>query len=348
MVPLCLQIIKMAYSRLASSVNSNIQSRTKVLQEAIPLLSARQKCRGIWKAIQLADYKKLGELNYPALSVLFEKEKETFSVLFNTRSLEDFLDLLDDHNGTMDEDEQMLMFSIVRERMQQSAHDLCEIQEYKLYRQMMEKIRELEEDIIEYQSSLRNNLHKRQIEAFKAHEQEKIKVFKEKWAKKIESMKSKSVEKLKKLNEVHIEQASFIEGQSFVMRKNAKSVKGLIMEEKILAVNERYEEAEAMKKYIRTYEIAEEKRLQESRSLAQLNRISRLKQKQSNAVSIAKDKFNREMNKLMYRERSEFAILNKESSIHLGVIKNNQKIAQKMAEKAGRMREELRLSLIHI
>ena len=44
-------------------------------------------------------------------------------------------------NGELNEDEQILIFSAVREKMQKVADDVLKIQEYDLFKNLMEKIR---------------------------------------------------------------------------------------------------------------------------------------------------------------------------------------------------------------
>lgn len=41
----------------------------------------------------------------------------------------------------MNEDEQVLIFSVVKEKMQKAADELLKIQEYELFKNLMEKIR---------------------------------------------------------------------------------------------------------------------------------------------------------------------------------------------------------------
>jgi len=56
----------------------------------------------------------------------------------------------EDTDGYWNEDEQILLFSVIKERMQNVANDLCDIFEYNKYKKMMEGIRSLEADILKY------------------------------------------------------------------------------------------------------------------------------------------------------------------------------------------------------
>ena len=84
----------MACSEGLATVKSCPQTRARTLSKAVPLLTARNKCRAIWKSIAEADYKKEGVLNYPALKLLFEKQRPNFAQLLEVRSLQELLDLL--------------------------------------------------------------------------------------------------------------------------------------------------------------------------------------------------------------------------------------------------------------
>jgi len=50
-------------------------------------------------------------------------------------------------DGQLNEDEQILIFSDIKEKMQILAEELCYVQEYQLYKDLMREIRLLEADI---------------------------------------------------------------------------------------------------------------------------------------------------------------------------------------------------------
>ena len=173
--------------RLASTLNSfstsvNHQVRAKVLREVGPLLEAPAKCKEIWAALQFADYKKTGTLSSSALQVVVEQQREALRDLLMVSTVEDLLDLLDeDEDGYLNEDEQILLFSAVKERMQSLAHQLCGIHEYKLYKELMKAIRDLEKDIVNYQQILRSRTQTKELAVYHEIGQEKLQAFAEKW-----------------------------------------------------------------------------------------------------------------------------------------------------------------------
>ena len=46
-----------------------------------------------------------------------------------------------DKDGFLNEDEQVLIFSLVKEKMQLIAEELCNIHEYQMYKDLMKEVR---------------------------------------------------------------------------------------------------------------------------------------------------------------------------------------------------------------
>lgn len=55
-----------------------------------------------------------------------------------------------DKDGFLNEDEQVLIFSLIKEKMSLLAEELCNIHEYQLFKDLMKEVRQLEEDIVVY------------------------------------------------------------------------------------------------------------------------------------------------------------------------------------------------------
>ena len=53
-------------------------------------------------------------------------------------------------DGQLNEDEQVLIFSTIKEKMQILAEELCYVHEYQLYKDLMREVRILEADINTY------------------------------------------------------------------------------------------------------------------------------------------------------------------------------------------------------
>ena len=182
------------------STSINVNTRARVISEAMPLLRANTKCREIWQALQVADYKKEGILNEAALEVLLEKQGKNLQDLLAIKSTEEILDLLDEEElGFLNEDEQILIFSVIKERMQRSAYDLCSIYEYGMYKEMMKNIRSLEENIIEYRAVLRSRTYGKEMEIYRQIGVEKVEAFEKQWKENFDHFEAACEEKLRKL-----------------------------------------------------------------------------------------------------------------------------------------------------
>lgn len=194
-----------AHTNFSSTINA--QTRLKVLTEARPLLDAQQKCKDIWQALQIADYKKEGSLNDAALKILMDKQGKNLTELLLVRNVEDILDLLDeDEDGFLNEDEQVMIFSTIKERMQVCSEDLCKIHEYNLYKDIMRGIRLLEDDINNYQKILRARNQKKELNAYHEIGDEKSKKFTQDWEARFEEFEESCQEKMSQLLEMHSKQ----------------------------------------------------------------------------------------------------------------------------------------------
>jgi hypothetical protein len=186
------------------STSAKMQTRIKVISEARPLLEGHLKSKEIWISLQLADYKKSGILNDSALKLLLEKQGKHFAELLFIRSVEDLLDLFDeDEDGFLNEDEQLLIFSAIKERMQSSSEDLCKVQEYSLFREMMKSIRLLEFDIYNYQRILRNRTQKKEIAAYHRIGDEKLRKFNKDWERRFQVFEGNCQSRMQDLFEAH-------------------------------------------------------------------------------------------------------------------------------------------------
>lgn len=191
----------MTHTHFSTSVNNH--NRIQVINEAKPLLTAPLKCKEIWNAIQVADYKKEGILNDAALQVFFEKQSKNLEELLMVKTPEELINLVcEDGDGLLSEDEQILIFSIIKERMQIIADQLCNILEYGMYKDMMKFIRQLETDILHYQNVFRSRTHQKELEAYHENGQQRVENFKITWHDTFERFKEESQHKIQALKEI--------------------------------------------------------------------------------------------------------------------------------------------------
>ena len=119
----------------------------------------------------------------------------------------DLLEVFDtDKDGFLSEDEQILIFSVIKEKIQIVSEACSNIHEYVLFKDLMKEVRYyyiqciiyiyiyicwsnifnlvpriLEKDIVQYQDELRKNIHSKQLEEYVDIGKDKLKEFKETW-----------------------------------------------------------------------------------------------------------------------------------------------------------------------
>lgn len=98
-------------------------------------------------------------MNETNINLVFEKNKEVIYDLLRISSAADFVDVFDmDRDGFLNEDEQILIFSLIKTKMHLLAKELSGILEYQMFKDLMREVRLLEQDIVEYQEELRRNI----------------------------------------------------------------------------------------------------------------------------------------------------------------------------------------------
>ena len=135
----------------SSLANIPMHKRQKLVNEAKPMLGAARKCKEMWQAIRKADFRKEGILNETNIKLLFDKCSAQIHDLLRLQTPREFIDVFDEGNdGMLNEDEQILIFSTIKEKMFLLATECCKIHEYQLYKDLMREIRLLEADVVNY------------------------------------------------------------------------------------------------------------------------------------------------------------------------------------------------------
>jgi hypothetical protein len=71
-----------------------------------------------------------------------------------------------DNDGFLNEDEQILILSLIKVKMLTLADKLCKIQKYTLYKKLMSAMRKLEQLINVCQHEVRHNIYDKEIELY--------------------------------------------------------------------------------------------------------------------------------------------------------------------------------------
>jgi hypothetical protein len=176
----------------------------KLIAEARPMIGGARKCKQIWQVIKKADFRKEGTLNEINLKLVFDSCKQIIFDLLKITTPQEMLDVFDlGGDCSLNEDEQVLVFSTIKEKMQILADELCIVHEYQLYKDLMREVRLLEKDINVYQNELRTNIQSKQLKEYITIGDEKLQEFYKDWERKFQEFEDESIIKIEDLKYQH-------------------------------------------------------------------------------------------------------------------------------------------------
>lgn len=112
-----------------------------------------------------SDFTSNRQLGLKLIEKIYEKHKEDIIDQLQINSAAEFLLVFDsDNDGFLNEDEQILVFSVLKEKIQHTANSLLKIQEYAEFKMIMKELRTIESLIVEYQNLLRSKIYKGELE----------------------------------------------------------------------------------------------------------------------------------------------------------------------------------------
>ena len=114
------------------------------------------------------------------------------------------------------------------------------------------------------------------------------------------------------------------------------------VKEKLVAINERYGEAQTIRNELKHLEIQEQNRVENLILVEQEKRRKKLKKKQEKEIEFMMLKNRAAYNKLLIRKEQERIKLDKQIKLHLNDITKSQNIASSLADKLAKTRDELR------
>lgn len=202
-------------------------------------------------------------MNETNIRLVFDSCKQQIYDLLRIQAPAEFLDVFDQGgDGQLNEDEQILIFSLVKEKMQVLADELCIVHEYQLYKDLMREVRLLEVDIGVFQDELRKNIQENQLREYVDIGDEKLQEFYRDWERKFAEFGDESLIKIEELKYEHEEQMEMLNVKldravEAVKIKPSAKLKEMQNNEKLVAVNERVEEAMNYRKELKILEIKE-------------------------------------------------------------------------------------------
>ena len=294
-----------------------------------------------------ADFRKEGILNEANIQIIYENKKKLIDNLLKINSVKEFLLVFDDdQDGFLNEDEQILVFTIIAKRIQVIAEELCQNKKYELFKDLMKEVRNIEAQINRYQNELRQNVHKKQLDNYMDIGKEMQNEFNENWDQRMMSFQNratKNIEEYQKelkdqLNTYYQNEASKI--HSLNLKPNHQ-IRLLSNQEKLVANNERVEEAVNFRNELVRLVKKDNERLERTKQdmLRNLNKkINKSEKKEMNKIT---DRFNKEKDNLFIARNKATDVLNKKINLHISDIVRIQNSLSNMYLKIGSKDDEL-------
>lgn len=294
-----------------------------------------------------ADFRKEGILNEANIQIIYENKKKLINNLLKINSVKEFLLVFDDdQDGFLNEDEQILVFTIIAKRIQLIAEELCQNKKYELFKDLMKEVRNIEAQINRYQNELRQNVHKKQLDNYIEIGREMQTEFNDNWDQKMTAFHNranKNIEEYQKelkeqLNTYYQNEAAKIHALNL---KPNHQIRLLSNQEKLVANNERVEEAVNFRNELVRLVKKDNERLERTKQdmLRNLNKkINKSEKKEMNKIT---DRLSKERDNLFISRNKETDILNKKINLHISDIVRIQNSLSNMYLKIGSKDDEL-------
>lgn len=260
----------------------------------------------------------------------------------------EFLDVFDQGgDGQLNEDEQILVFSLIKEKMQVLADELCIVHEYQLYKDLMREVRLLEVDLCLFQDELRSNIQDVQLKEYVEIGDEKLQEFYREWERNFSEFEDESLIKIEELKYEHEEQMELLNVKldravEAVKIKPSAKLKEMQNNEKLVAVNERVEEAMNYRKELKILEIKEAQRIENLRQKNAENQRKALLSSQQKEMLQLEAKIETGRHALKINMDKDLIVLQKEINLHVADIKRIQGLMSRLAITKGEQTDELR------
>eukprot|EP00826_Nyctotherus_ovalis_P031069 TRINITY_DN2480_c0_g1_i1.p1 TRINITY_DN2480_c0_g1~~TRINITY_DN2480_c0_g1_i1.p1 ORF type:complete len:504 (+),score=183.56 TRINITY_DN2480_c0_g1_i1:72-1583(+) len=324
------------------------QQKQRIEAEAKPLLKAAEKCKVLWNSLLKADFRNEGRLNEANMNLVFEQNKKMIEDLLKLAKVEDFIDVFDQNkDGYLDEDEQVLIFSVIKAKIQIIAETLCDIHNYAMYKQLMKEVREIEAQIVDYQDFFRKRIYKKQLEEYKTIGDQMTQEERDKWSKILKEYQMQLLKKVEMLQQKQQEDEETLKralehpSQSIKV-KSIPKLKHLQYQEKLVAINERVEEAMNYRKELKVLEEENERKkkaVKEANDEKARQHLLEVRQRELNELN-AKIRDNK---RLLERTRElQMDVVSKKINLHVKDIERIQGLLRKHALKKALTEDELR------
>lgn len=310
-------------------------------------MGSARACEELWDEMRRADFRKEGVLNEANVQLIYENKKKIINTLLKISSVDEFITVFDDDlDGFLNEDEQIMVFTIIAHKIQIIAEELCSLKKYELYKDLMKEVRTIETQINRYQNELRQNVHKKQLEDYINIGKEMQSEFDENWNKKFLLFDNKA----KRETQLHEEQLKQeidayyqIEAAKIhsIKLKPNHQIKLLANQEKLVANNERVEEAVNFRNELIKLQKKDDERLEKTKKEMIKNLNNKIDTNEHKEMKKIIDRFDKEKNKLTISKNKETDILSKQINLHISDIVRIQNSISNMYLDIGKKEDEL-------
>jgi hypothetical protein len=311
-------------------------------------MNATKKCEELWDEMRKADFRKEGILNELNIQLVYDKKKKMINDLLKIVSVEEFLTVFDDDaDGFLNEDEQILVFTLIKERIQIIGEQLCVIKKYEMYKDLMREVRSIEALINKFQNELRQNVHKKQMDDYVSIGFEMQNEFNENWHRTFNIFEDKSQKDYKSLEEgikrLH-EEENHLRAAEITNKKSKPSheIQLLGIQEKLVAINERVEEATNFRNELHKLIKHDRNRCEKQKRDELRNLNNSLEKKEKIELKKKTDRIEKDRNKLIIEKNKRTDVLHKQINLHIKDIVRIQNSISNMYTNIGKKEDEFK------
>jgi hypothetical protein len=236
---------------------------------------------------------------------------------------------------------------LIKERIQILAEELCFFKKYELYKDMMKEVRSIEGLINKFQNELRQNVHKKQLDDYISIGYEMQNEFNENWVRRFDHFEDKSNQEykildksLRKINDmIYQKEANKIQS---VRLKPSHQLKLLHNQEKLVAINERVEEAANFRNELKSLVKHDEMRLEKTKNEQIRNLNNKLEKDEKQELKKKGDRIEKEKHKLIITKNKETDILSKQINLHINDIVRIQNSLSNLYTNTGSKEDEMK------
>eukprot|EP00826_Nyctotherus_ovalis_P031071 TRINITY_DN2480_c0_g1_i3.p1 TRINITY_DN2480_c0_g1~~TRINITY_DN2480_c0_g1_i3.p1 ORF type:complete len:370 (+),score=132.43 TRINITY_DN2480_c0_g1_i3:520-1629(+) len=216
-----------------------------------------------------------------------------------------------------------------------------------MYKQLMKEVREIEAQIVDYQDFFRKRIYKKQLEEYKTIGDQMTQEERDKWSKILKEYQMQLLKKVEMLQQKQQEDEETLKralehpSQSIKV-KSIPKLKHLQYQEKLVAINERVEEAMNYRKELKVLEEENERKkkaVKEANDEKARQHLLEVRQRELNELN-AKIRDNK---RLLERTRElQMDVVSKKINLHVKDIERIQGLLRKHALKKALTEDELR------